>query len=138
MKKHIKLYIEGCDSCQRPKPHQLIPNNPLHPNEIPTEPWTHISSDLITGLPESEGYNAILVIVDQFSKMIILIAIRDTLTAPEMAEHFRDHLWKCFGMPKVIISDHGPQYVAQFSKDLHRLTNNISTAFHPQTDEQTE
>ena len=55
-----------------------------------------------------------------------------------MAEHFRDHLSKCFGMPKVIISDHGPQYVAQFSKDLHRLTNNISTTFHPQTDEQTE
>jgi hypothetical protein len=101
----------------------------------------HISSDLITGLPESDGHNAILVVVNRFSKMIVLIPIRDTLTAPQMAENFRDHIWKRFGMPEQIISDRGPQYIAQFTKDLYQLMNtttNISTAFHPQTDGQTE
>ena len=141
MQRHICSYIDGCERCQRTKTHHELPRNPLHPNRIPTQPWTHVSSDLITCLPESDGYNAILVIVDRFSKMLILIAIRDTLTTPQMAEEFQDHVWKCLGMPKQIISDRGTQYVAQFTKDLHRLTKtttNISTAFHPQTDRQTE
>ena len=141
MQKHIRSYVDGCQPCQRTKTHHGLPHNPLHPNRIPTEPWTHVSSDLITGLPESGGYNAILVVVDRFSKMIVLILMKDTLTAPQMAEHFRDHIWKRFGMPEQIISDRGTQYVAQFTKDLHRLTNtttNISTAYHPQTDGQTE
>ena len=73
--------------------------------------------------------------------MIVLIPTRDTITAPQMAENFRDYIWKRFGMPEQIISDRGTQYVAQFTKDLHKLTNtttNISTAYHPQTDGQTE
>ena len=85
--------------------HHEQPRNPPNPNRIPTEPWTHVSSDLITGLPESEGFNAILVVVDRFSKMIVLIPTRDTITAPQMADNFRDHIWKCFGMPEQIISD---------------------------------
>ena len=141
MQKHIRLYIDGCQACQRTKTHHEQPRNPLHPNRIPTEPWTHVSSDLITGLPESGGFNAILVVVDRFSKMIVLIPTRDTITAPQMAENFRDYIWKQFGMPEQIISDQGTQYVAQFTKDLHKLTNtttNISTAYHPQTDGQIE
>ena len=58
-----------------------------------------------------------------------------------MAENFRDHIWKRFGMPEQIISNRGTQYVTQFTKDLHKLTNtttNISTTYHPQTDRQTE
>ena len=68
MQKHIHLYIDRCQACQRSKTHHEQPRNPLHPNRIPTEPWTHVSSDLITGLQESGGFNAILVVVDRFSK----------------------------------------------------------------------
>jgi hypothetical protein len=67
--------------------------------------------------------------------MIVLIPTCDTITAPQMAKNFCDHIWK------QIISDRGTQYAAQFMKDLHKLTNtttNISTAYHPQTDGQTE
>ena len=105
MQKHIRQYIDGCQACQRTKTHHEQPHNPLHPNCIPTEPWTHVSSDLITGLPESRGFNAILVVVDQFSKMIVLIPTRDTITTPQMAENFHDHTWKRFGMPEQIISN---------------------------------
>jgi hypothetical protein len=73
--------------------------------------------------------------------MVIIIPIRDTLTAPQMAEAFCDHVWKRVGMPELIISDRGTQYTMQFTKGLHELTNtktNISTTFHPQTDGQTE
>ena len=135
------LYIDRCQACQCTKTHHEIPCNPLHPNQIPTEPWTHVSSDLITGLPESGGFNAILVVVNRFSKMIVLIPTRDTITALQMAENFQDHIWKRFEMLEQIISDQETQYVTQFMKDLHKLTNmttNISTTYHPQTDGQTE
>jgi len=86
MQGQTRKYIAGCDLCQRTKPHREKPRNPLHPHEIPSQPWEHISIDLITGLPESNGFNAILVIVDRFSKMILLVAIRDTLTSFQTAE----------------------------------------------------
>jgi len=141
MQGQIRKYIDGCDLCQRKKPHREKPRNPLHPHEIPSRPWQHISIDLITGLPESNGYNAILVIVDRLSKMIILVAIRDTLTSLQTAEIYRDHVWSKHGLPRKVISDRGPQFAAQFMKDLHTLIGvetNLSTAFHPQTDGQTE
>jgi len=123
------------------KHHREKPRNPLHPHEVPSLPWEHISIDLITGLPESNGFNAILVIVDRFSKMILLVAIRDTLTSFQTAEIYRDHVWSKHRLPKKVISDRGPQFAAQFMKDLHKLIKvemNLSTAFHPQTDGQTE
>ena len=61
------------------------------------------------------------------------------LTAYGAARLFRDHVWSKHGLPKKVISDRGPQFVAQFMKDLHKLmgvTANISTAYHPQTDGQ--
>ena len=91
--------------------------------------------------PESNWYNAILVITDRFSKMIIAIPTNMDLTAYGAARLFRDHVWSKHGLPKKVISDRGLQFVAQFMKDLHRLmgvTANISTVYHPQTDGQTE
>jgi len=73
--------------------------------------------------------------------MILLVAVRDTLTSFQTAEIYRDHVWSKHGLPKKVISDRGPQFAAQFMKDLHKLIKveiNLSTAFHPQTDGQTE
>ena len=139
--KDIRKYIDGCDACQRTKTHHDKPHNPLHPNEIPEQPWEHITIDLITGLPESDGYNAILVIVDRFSKMIILIPTNDTLDALQTAQFYRDRVWNKHGLPRKVISDRGTQFVSQFMNDLHKLVGvriNPSTAFHPQTNGQTE
>src|SRR5882724_10197795 len=73
--------------------------------------------------------------------MIILVAIRDTLNAIETAKIYRDLVWSKHGLPRKIISDRGPQFVNQFTKDLYQLVGietNPSTAYHPQTDGQTE
>ena len=71
----------GCEACQHTKTHQEKVHNPLHPNEILNAPWKHISIDIIEELPESNGYNAILVIVNRSSKMIIVIPTNMELTA---------------------------------------------------------
>jgi transposase InsO family protein len=121
--------------------HRQKPKNPLHMNEVPSGPWERISDDLIGELPESQGFNVILVIIDHFLKMIIIIPTNMELTAMGMAQIYRDRVWSKHGLPRKIISDRGPQFAAQFVKDLNKLvgiTSNLSMAYHPQTDGQTE
>jgi len=133
--------VKNCDVCQRIKSFAAKPAGQLKPNEIPTHPWEIVSMDLITGLPESSGMNSILVIVDRFSKMIILIPCNDTLDSLGLARLLRDHVWSRFGTPRLIISDRGPQFASQFTKELAGLLGiklALSTAYHPQTDGQSE
>ncbi len=80
-------------------------------------------------------------IVDRFSKAIIPVACNVELSAKGWARILRDHVYAKHGMPQVVISDRGPQFVSKFMKELYRLLNitpNALTAWHPQTDGQTE
>ncbi|SJL19064.1 uncharacterized protein ARMOST_22671 [Armillaria ostoyae] len=141
IQKDVEAYVKGCETCQRTKSNTQAKSAPLHPNAIPTEPWTHISVDMVTGLPSSNGHDALLVIVDRFSKAIILVPCNVELSAAGWARILRDHVYARHGMPRVVISDRGPQFVSAFMKELYRMldiTQNASTAFHPQTDGQTE
>src|SRR3954464_12704185 len=81
MQTDILKYVEGCDKCQRSNTHRKKASNPLNPNEIPTRPWQIISVDIIGELPESQGFNAIFVIINRFSKQIHAIPINTSLTA---------------------------------------------------------
>lgn len=137
----IRKYVDGCIRCQETKNKREKPHAPLRPNEVPSVPWEHISVDLIGELPESNGHNAIMVVVDRLSKMIIVLPTDTELSAYGTARLYRDHIWSKHGLPRKVISDRGPQFAAQFMKDLHKLTGvkaNLSTAYHPQTDGQTE
>ena len=82
-----------------------------------------------------------MVVVDRFTKYIIAVPTTREISSMGTAKLFRDHMWKQFGIPRKVISDRGPQFAAQFMKDLHQLVGmktNISMAYHPQTDDQTE
>ena len=141
MTNDIRLYVSGCDTCQRTKAHRNKKHAPLNPNEIPTRPWEIISIDLIGELPESKGFNAICVIVDRFSKQIHALPTNMELTSEGLARIYRDQVFRLHGIPRKIISDRGPQFESNFMHDLYRLlgiTGNPSTAYHPQTDGQTE
>ncbi|SJL15225.1 uncharacterized protein ARMOST_18711 [Armillaria ostoyae] len=81
IQKDVKVYVKGCETCQRTKSNTQAKSAPLHPNAIPTEPWTHISVDMVTGLPNSNGHDALLAIVDRFSKAIILVPCNVELSA---------------------------------------------------------
>ena len=97
--------------------------------------------DFIVGLPESNGYNAILVIVDRLSKMAHYIPTTEKVTSEQVARLFFDKVFKHHGIPDSIISDHGTQFTSKFSKALCSLiaiNQGLSTSFHPQTDGQTE
>ena len=137
----IRKYVAGCQSCQRTKPRTFKPAAPLHPNEVPSEPWEYISIDLIGPLPESGGNNAILMIVDRFTKMIKVIPSHIEISSSGVARALRDHVFRHHGLPRKVISDRGSNFVSAFMCELYRqlgIVGNPSTAYHPQTDGQTE
>ena len=139
IRKDVERYIKGCDACQRSKPQSKT--STLHPNKSPNAPWETISVDIIGSLPESNGKDAILTIVDRFSKMIHIFPISSSITSKGIAQIFHDHVFKLHGTPKKVISDRGSQFVSSFMKDLYTLLKieaNPSMAYHPQTDGQTE
>jgi len=94
----------------------------------------HISADFITKLPLVQGYNSILVVVDQLTKMVHFIPTTEKTLAEGLARLFRDNVWKLHRLPKSIISDRGPQFVAGLMRELNRMLgieSKLSTAFHP-------
>ena len=101
----------------------------------------HISVDFITKLPIVAGKDAILVVCDRLSKMTHFIATMEEMTAEGLERLFRDNIWKLHGLPESIVSDRGPQFVAELTKKLNGMLGikmKLLTAFHPQMDGQTE
>ena len=98
-------------------------------------------ADFIVKLPLSRGYDSILVVCDQLTKMAHFIPMTEKTLAEGLAVLFRDHVWKLHELPESIISDRGAQFVAGLMKELNEMLGietKLSTAFHPQTDKQTE
>jgi len=111
------------------------------PNKAPEKPWTHITADLITKLLLAQGYNVILVVYNQLTKVAHFIPTTDKTLAEGLARLFRDHVWKLHGLPESIISDRGAQFVANLMRELNQILGikmRLLTAFYPQTDGQTE
>jgi len=139
--KKIGRYVDRCDACQRYKNRSEASAGKLTPNTIPEKPCSHILADFITNLLLAQGYDTVLVVCDCFSKMVHFIVTTEKTSAEGLAKLFRDYVWKLHGLPKSIISDRGVQFVAGMMKELNNLLGiqmKLSTAYHPQTDGQTE
>jgi transposase InsO family protein len=92
-------------------------------------------------LPEAHGYDAVMNVVDPVSKRAHFIPTNTTITAAGAARLFLHHVWKLHGLPRNVVSDRGVQFVREFTRELYRLLAiriAASTAYHPQTDGQTE
>ncbi|QRW13671.1 Retrotransposable element Tf2 protein [Ceratobasidium sp. AG-Ba] len=141
MKKSVNEYVANCESCIRNKHSNQVPPGLLNPIEAPDKPWEEITFDLITQLPESEGFTAILTVVDRLTKMVHFIPTTNEANGVDVANRFLTYVWKLHGLPRKTISDRGPQFTSQFLKQLHKrldIKPSFSTAYHPQTDGQTE
>ena len=104
-------------------------------------PWNAICMDVIVGLSESQGYTKIWVIVDRFSKMAHFIPITTEVPIKELALIFLQNIWRLHGLPESIISDRDTRFTSKFRMSLMELLQvkiNMYTAFHPETDGQTE
>jgi hypothetical protein len=142
MDESIRQYVTSCDACQRNKPSQQAKMGQLQPLPIPNRPWQQVSMDLITQLPRSRsGNDAIVVFVDKLTKMVHYVATTTTVTAPKLATLFMREVVRLHGVPESILSDRDPRFTANFWKSFWTqlgTTLKMSTAYHPQTDGQTE
>ena len=141
MTKEVKRYVEGYDQCQRMKNRAEMPVGKLKPNQISEKLWQHISVDFITKLPVSKGHDLILAVCDRFSKMSHFVATTEKTIVEGLARMFRDNVWKLHGLLESMISDRGPQFVVGLTRELNKMLGietKLSTAYHPETDSQTE
>ena len=144
MEKFIKEYVRGCYTCQRDKPVNRRRYGPLRPLPIPTVPWRSISMDALTKLPPSGplGHNAVWVFVCRLTKMaVFLLYTEKDFTAERLAELFYHDIWKNYGLPHDIVSDRGSLNTSKYWRAFLKMLSIqplFSTAFHPQTDGQTE
>src|SRR5262249_35240041 len=135
------MYCRTCDLCLRTKKDRRPPVGQLNPLPIPSHPWQTVSVDFITELPEAHGYDAVMVAVDTLGKRAHFVPTHTTVTAAGSARLYLHNIWKLHGLPESMISNRGPQFVAEFMRELYRLLGirmASSTAYHPQTDGQTE
>ncbi|ESK81235.1 hypothetical protein Moror_14425, partial [Moniliophthora roreri MCA 2997] len=144
MAKFIKAFVDGCAPCQQMKVNThpsvagIMPIAGV-PNAVPFQTLT---MDLITDLPESDGSDSIMVVVDHSStKGVIFIPCTKKLDATKAAELLFQHVYKRYSLAERIISDRDPRFAAEVFQEMARLLgvkHSMSTAYHPRTDGETE
>lgn len=138
----IRRYVSTCLTCQANKPSTQLPMGKLQPLPIPERPWQVVTMDLITQLPRTKnGHDAIVVFVDKLTKMAHYAATTTNVTALELSQIFFKEVVRYHGLPESIVSDRDPRFTSIFWKALWTqlgTTLAMSTAYHPQTDGQTE
>lgn len=142
MRKDVENFVSTCDTCARTKARRHAPYGELKSLPVPPLPWSSVSMDLIERLPTTpDGFDSILVVVDRLTKMAKFIPTTTSLTAEELARLYLRHVFSKHGVPHDIVCDRGSEFTSKFWKTFTRLMGvqmNFSTAFHPQTDGQTE
>jgi len=142
--KDVMDYVKGCAECQRHKVNTQPTRAPLQPI-FPTPeamPFATITLDFITKLPISQGYDSILTITDHdCSKVVILIPCHKEITAEGVARLLIKYLFVQFGLPTKMISDRDTRFASKLMQEMCNIMGvkqNISTAYHPRTDGQSE
>lgn len=138
----VTLYVESCDSCQRTKARSGKSHGLLNSLPVPDAPWQHVTMDFITGLKTTKrGVDAICVFVDRLTKMTHLVPTTKSVTSAETAFLLFNNVVKLHGEPETLVTDRGSVFSGQFLPHYARLLGTqtrLTTAYHPQTDGQTE
>ncbi|KAF8701563.1 hypothetical protein RHS03_06511, partial [Rhizoctonia solani] len=140
MKSTAKEWVECCPVCHANQhAHALVIT--LKPLEVPPFPFHTISYDFITGFPKSQGCDAILVVIDSFSKFGHFIPTSKKVTAKGLADLFITHVWKLHRLPVKTVSNRGTTFTGKFLRALYQrlgIKLAFSLAYHPESDGQTE
>lgn len=141
----VAEYVSTCDICQRTKAKRHRPYGVMESLPQPRRPWQELTMDFITDLPPSKRrgqvFDAILVVVDRFTRMAKYIPTTKRCTSAELAELLLDVVVAQYGVPQGIVSDRGSVFTSAFWSEFcyaAKVKRRLSTAFHPQTDGQTE
>ena len=137
----VEEWICNCDICQRTKVKPKKPHGELKPIDPVPHPWGVVTSDLITGLPLCRGYDSIWTATDKRTKMVHINETTSTLDSEGLYHLYLQRVWSAHGTSDKLITDRGLQYSSRFTKDANKnlcIETALSTAYHPQTDRQSE
>ena len=142
MKRNVAEFVSRCLICQQVKAEHQRPSGTLQPLPIPEWKWEHVTMDFVVGLSRAFGdYDAIWVIVDRLTKSAHFLVIRNNLSLNQLAELYVNEIIKLHGVPISIVSDRDPRFTSRFWPKLQKALGtslHFNTAFHPQTDGQSE
>ena len=142
MKREVAEFVSRCLVCQQVKAPRQKPAGLLQPLSIPEWKWENVSMDFITGLPRTlRGFTVIWVVVDRLTKSAHFVPGKSTYTASKWAQLYMSEIVRLHGVPVSIVSDRDARFTSKFWKGLQTAMGtrlDFSTAFHPQTDGQTE
>ncbi|KAL0549259.1 hypothetical protein IC582_013740 [Cucumis melo] len=142
MKREVAEFVNKCLVCQQVKAPRQKPAGLLQPLSIPEWKWENVSMDFITGLPRTlRGFTVIWVVVDRLTKSAHFVPGKSTYTASKWAQLYMSEIVRLHGVPVSIVSDRDARFTSKFWKGLQTAMGtrlDFSTAFHPQTDGQTE
>jgi hypothetical protein len=142
IRKEVQQYVESCVACQSNKSSNKAPAGLTHPLPIPIYNWQQVSMDFVGPLPlTSRGNDFIFVVVDRLSKMAHFMPCKQSITAPQTAGLFWREVVRQHGVPEAILSDRDSKFTSSFWQELWKLMGTklpMSTAYHPQSDGQTE
>lgn len=132
MKKDIMKFVQRCIVCAQTKG-AMIPGSP-HPLPIIASPWQEVTVDLVMSLPKIKDIDRVCMVVDRFTKEIVVFPISHSITSEELTCEYCDQVWNIHGTPMNILSDQGPQFISTFIRDLQKaleITTRLATAHHP-------
>ena len=142
MKRDVSEFVTKCLVCQRVKAEHQVPSGLLQPIRIPEWKWDRITMDFVVGLPlTGRKHDSVWVIVDRLTKSAHFLPVRTDYSLDKLAELYIKEIVRLHGIPISIISDRDPRFTSRFWGKLQEAMGtrlNFSTAFHPQTDGQSE
>jgi hypothetical protein len=141
MTSDIDCYVRNCYNCQCAKILRDKTPGLLKPLPIPERPWQHISMDFHKVLTDRDGYDTVMLLVDCFRKRPISLLCNKNIDTKGTARLYINFSYRIYRLLDTIVSDHGPQFILAFWNKFTRILGiklKLSTAYHPQTDRQTE
>ena len=142
MKKQVAEYVASCLTCQKAKVEHQRPAGMLQSLDVPVWKWDSISMDFVVGLPKTQKKNdSIWVIVDRLTKSAHFLPVRSTYNVEKLTEIYIAEIVRLHGIPSSIVSDRDPKFTSHFWRELQEAMGTklkLSSAYHPQTDGQTE
>ena len=138
----VRRYICTCDARAVSKADNQQPAGLLQPLPIPSQPWEIISMDFVVKFPTTpSGHDTVYTVVDLLTKQVHFVPMKESISAHGVAMLFFNHIVRHHGLPKAIVSNRDRKFISRFWKTLFRLCGTalrMSTAYHPQSDGQTE
>jgi hypothetical protein len=141
MKTVVSNFVQSCIVCQQAKPDRMKSPGLLQPLAVPEGAWQVVTMDFVDGLSLSGSANCILVVVDKFTKYAHFLPLKHPYTAMSVAKVYMDHVYRLHGLPVSIVTDRDSIFTSNLWRELFALAQvqlNMSSAYHPQSDGQTE